>query len=180
MEPKQKPGRSRQDYGTPPEFIAVVKKQLRIMEFDCDLAASAENAVASEWSESAMEMPTWRVGNGWNWLNPPFGKIGPWVERAYREAKTDGAKTAVLIPAGVGANWWRDWVHDKADVQFLNGRLTFVGCTDPYPKDCALLLYHPIAIAAGGYYSVWPWQSFVTSTEADAEIQSPEEGKAHR
>lgn len=154
IQPVQKPGRSKQDYGTPPELLKAVRRKLGIMEFDCDLAATAENAVADEWAIDAFALPHWRVGLGWNWLNPPFAKIGPWVERAQNEANALGAQTAVLIPAAVGSNWWRDHVHHKCMAVFLNPRVTFVGCKDPYPKDCALLLYGwPV-----NGYDVWTWK----------------------
>lgn len=159
-EPAQKPGRSRQDYGTPPEFLAAVRARFSLVEFDCDLAARADNAVCPSFispEENALVQP-WKRGDGWNWLNPPFADIAPWVERAVSQCREFGARTMVLIPAAVGSNWWRDWVHQKADVQFLNGRLTFVGCEDPYPKDCALLLYTPVELACGGYYDVWNWR----------------------
>lgn len=165
--PVQKPGRSKQDYGTPPEFLAAVKRSLRITDFDIDLAASPFNAVAHiHYNETTngLAMP-WRVEglSGWNWLNPPFTRIAPWVQRAYEQARDRHARTAVLVPAGVGANWWRDWVHDKAQVLFLNGRLTFrgvpvnpkTGKVDPYPKDLALLLYGYGQITG---YTVWDWR----------------------
>jgi hypothetical protein len=75
----------------------------------------------------------------------------------------------MLIPAGVGSNWWRDYVHNKAMVLLLNGRITFGGCppnpktgkVDAYPKDCALLLYSPenkFYIDHGdAAYDVWSW-----------------------
>jgi phage N-6-adenine-methyltransferase len=156
-EPTQKPGRSRQDYGTPPELLTAVKARLGIKYFDCDLAASAENTVAADFfteETNALDpaLP-WQQGDGWNWLNPPFAKIAPWVEKAYREGVD--THTAVLIPAAVGSNWWRDWVHGKCRVMFLNPRITFVGCDDPYPKDCALLLYS-FRIISG--YDVWTWK----------------------
>jgi hypothetical protein len=56
----------------------------------------------------------------------------------------------------VGSNWWRDNVDGKADVLFLNGRITFVGHNAPYPKDCAILLYAPFL---NGNYSVWSWNN---------------------
>jgi hypothetical protein len=58
------------------------------------------------------------------------------------------------VTAGVGSNWWRDHVHDKARVLLLNGRITFVGETHGYPKDCCLLLYGP-SVEPG--YEVWSW-----------------------
>jgi phage N-6-adenine-methyltransferase len=175
-EPKQKPGRSKQDYGTPPEFLEAVKQRLGIAEFSIDLAASADNAVT--WrhmtaEQDALTAWSWFSGPGWNWLNPPYATIGPWVQRAWEEWNgSTSAATAVLIPAAVGSNWWRDWVHEKARVLFLNPRLTFVGCKDPDPKDCALLLY---GLPYG--YEVWTWKPSRStgagiSHGADAKILS--------
>jgi phage N-6-adenine-methyltransferase len=152
--PKQKPGLSRQDYQTPPEFLEAVKSRLGIRAFAIDLAASAENTAASRFyseADDSLKQP-WTVG-GWGWLNPPFARIEPWVQRAYDQSRI-GARVAVLVPAGVGSNWWRDWVHGKALALMLNGRITFVGEPTCYPKDCCLLLYAPY-VAPG--YDVWSW-----------------------
>lgn len=156
--PVQKPGRSKQDYGTPPEFLAAVKDRLGITEFDIDLAASEHNTCAPLHYNEELDAlkQNWAIGNGWNWLNPPFTHIEPWVKRAYEQSVKYGVKTAVLVPAGVGSNWWRDWVHRKATVLLLNGRLTFVGETTCYPKDCCLLLYSLPDM--GVQYSVWSWR----------------------
>jgi phage N-6-adenine-methyltransferase len=157
-EPLQKPGRSKQDYGTPPEFLAAVKARLGIEQFDCDLAASPENAVCSRYfteKENGLQQG-WMAGMGWNWLNPPFGNIAPWVKLAEVKARCFQVQTAVLIPAAVGANYWRDHVHLRCHVLFLNGRIQFVGAKDLYPKDCALLLYSPYAPKA---YDVWTWKA---------------------
>jgi phage N-6-adenine-methyltransferase len=161
-EPRQKPGRSKQDYGTPPEFLEAVKGRLEIPFFDCDLAASPENAVAGRYytkAENSLLHP-WTCGRGWNWLNPPFTNIGAWVNKANISSTLFGARTAMLVPAAVGANWWRDFVHERASVLFINGRLTFVGCSDPYPKDCALLLYAPPSRDGCDppSYDVWTWK----------------------
>lgn len=153
--PRQKPGRSKQDYGTPPEFLAAVKARLGIAEFAIDLAANEANACASVFYTEDMNalVQAWNCWAGWCWLNPPFAQINPWVKKAYRESRK-GARIAMLVPAGVGANWWKQWVHAKACVLLLNGRITFVGETMPYPKDCALLLYGPEVVAQ---YEIWTW-----------------------
>lgn len=154
--PKQKPGRSQQDVRTPGVFLAAVRARLHIDAFTIDLAASRENTVAKKfYSERTNSLiQDWNRG-GFNWCNPPFGDIGPWVKKAVDET-TRGASTAMLVPASVGSNWWRDFVHEKCRVLLLNGRLTFVGHTQPYPKDCALLLYAPDQIIG---YEVWTWEA---------------------
>lgn len=84
-------------------------------------------------------------------LTPPYSNIKEWV------AKCDGslAAIALLVPASVGSNWFRDHVDGKARVFFLNGRVTFVGHKAGYPKDLILCLYGP-DIAPG--YEVWDWR----------------------
>lgn len=160
MMPAQKPGRSKQDYGTPPEFLKAVRKLLTINEFDIDLAANDTNPVClpyyTEAHDSLAPSTAWRVGDGWNWLNPPFAHMYPWVGRAAHEVNFSGAKTAMLVPAGVGSKWWAECVDGIAYVHLLKGRLTFVGETMPYPKDCALLLYAPFV---RGGYNVWDWRT---------------------
>lgn len=157
--PQQRPGRSKQDYQTPPEFIAALKLRLAIDNFSIDLAATVENRVAlfhyDEGMDALADRNSWNPApGGWAFLNPPYSNIAPWVAKAYREGGAFGAHIAMLVPASTGANWWRDYVHRKAHVLFLNGRLTFVGATGPYPKDCALLLYTP---HTRGGYEVWHW-----------------------
>jgi phage N-6-adenine-methyltransferase len=167
-EPRQKPGRSKQDYGTPPTLLAAVKARLGISRFDCDLAASRENTVAPiciTANTDALLLKSWAFGLGWNWINPPFARIAPWVEKAHWQGVQRGVKTAVLIPAGVGSKWWREWVHNRAQVLFLSPRVTFVGCTDPYPKDCALLLY---GNGYEGEYECWNWRESAPERNADA------------
>jgi phage N-6-adenine-methyltransferase len=157
--PEQKPYRSKQDYGTPPEFLTAVKNRLCITKFVIDLAASKENAVAEIFyteEDDSLGPIKWDWG-GWAWLNPPFSRIEPWVAKAAKEA-SNGAHIAVLVPAAVGSNWWRDWVEAYAYQSFLNGRLTFVGETAPYPKDCALLLYTPWQFMG---HEIWNWRASV-------------------
>src|SRR5882672_11336110 len=127
--PAQKPATSRQDSRTEIELLTAVKRRLFINEFDCDLAADADNTVADCYydRETNALAPgnSWKQGDGWNWLNPEFGMIEPFVAKALQQV-TEGAKTVMLVPAAVGSNWWRDYVHQKANVVFLNGRLCFI------------------------------------------------------
>jgi len=154
--PTQKPSTSRQDYATPAEFINAVKGLLGITDFAIDLAADESNTVCEKYYtieyDSLKRTGDWKA-DGWCWLNPPFGQCRTWVKKAYEESQ-DGAGIAVLAPASVGSNWWRDWVHGKCHVLFVNGRIVFVGHTSPYPKDCALLLYSRSMAPA---YSIWTW-----------------------
>jgi phage N-6-adenine-methyltransferase len=195
--PVQKPHRSKQNFETPEHFLAAVKHKLGITEFAIDLAAEEENTVAEYWYDREMNalVQTWAFGpvGSWNWLNPEFGTIAPWVERSWTEQQRAGAQTAVLVPAGVGADWWGDWVHDKAYVLLLNGRLCFIKdwatTIDPatekpgkgpprcysqpplYPKDCCLLLYSSLLTPG---YEFWDWRKEIPVT-----VGAPAAGAEH-
>lgn len=156
--PRQKPGQSKQDYRTPVEFLDAVRRRFNVDAFAVDLAADDDNHVAPVYYTAAED--ALKPANGWTtkhgglaWCNPPYWKIGPWVAKAWAESRR-GARVLVLIPAAVGSNYWRDFVHGKAFVLLLNGRITFVGCDTGYPKDCVLLVYGP-DVAPG--YDVWTW-----------------------
>lgn len=155
--PKQCPGRSEQVVCTPPELLMAVTKRLCIGNFVWDLAASQDNKVCDScWTEedNALEQ-SWNMIAGWNWCNPPFGKMEPWVKKAAEESWR-GAYTVMLVPASVGANWWLTWVEGYAYQSFLNGRITFVGHDKPYPKDCAILLYTPWGFLG---HEIWSWKN---------------------
>lgn len=153
-------GASRQDWETPAELIAAVKSLLSITDFYRDLAASSENAKAKLFYTEADNAlgQDWSSGTTWNWLNPPYSDIRPWTNKAM-DAAWEGHRIAMLVPAAVGSSWWHSSVHRWADVHFLKGRVTFVGASWPYPKDLALLLYHP---AATGGYNIWHWKDPLT------------------
>lgn len=133
-------GQSKQTYATPPEFMRAVVDRFDLLSFD--LAASADNAKNPNYftEEQNSLVQKWHEIRGILWLNPPFSNIEPWAEKCAAEAKL-GAKILFLTPASVGANWFMNHVHRKALVLGLNGRITFVGCKDAYPKDCVLSCY---------------------------------------
>lgn len=154
--PTQKPGRSFQAYRTPVDFLTAVRHRLGIVDFDIDLAADEDNAVCDLYYDvecDGLKQP-WKVGDGWNWLNPEFGDIEPWVERAFCQLITEGARTAVLVPSSTGSLWWAAWVHHCCQILLLRPRLSFDG-RHPYPKDCSLLLYAPDAPRD---YDLWDWR----------------------
>lgn len=156
---------SRQTYQTPPEFLAAVEKRFGQLGFD--VAAEPDTAV-TPWYWTAEDdafTKDWaaeyyvRKGVGLPamlWLNPPYSNIEPWAKRCLETAGR-GAEVLLLVPASVGSNWYRDHVHGKADIYYLNGRITFVGASDPYPKDLMLVHYHLRALAKSKVV-VWRWR----------------------
>ncbi|HEY9792114.1 MAG TPA: DNA N-6-adenine-methyltransferase [Candidatus Obscuribacterales bacterium] len=152
--------KSKQDYGTPEDFIRAVQRHVGKIGFD--LAASAHNkkharyyamldllepdwgamgfdSLAQDWGIAPMARAT---GEKVLWLNPPFKQITPWARKCAETLPDLGSDLiAFLVPAAVGSNWFRDYVYGKAAVLFLNGRIKFEGSTDPFPKDLMLCVY---------------------------------------
>ena len=177
--PRQKPHKSKQDYSTPEDFLTAVKKRLHIKAFTFDFAADAHNHKAERYwtkaDDSLSFVPSsWakQTRNGWGWLNPEFADIAPWAE-ACAACAHDGGSVALLTPLS-SSNWFLDFVHHRALVLALNGRLCFVEdwqhTIDPspknktkafytsaplYPKDTMLALFSPL-VAPG--FDVWTWK----------------------
>lgn len=152
-QPAQKPGKSRQDYETPDDLLSAVRAHFGPPSWD--LAASAANAKAPDFIDEARDSLTvdWYKLGGLLWLNPPFGSITAWAAKCRLESRK-GARVLLLTPASVGSNWYRDHVHGEADVLFLNPRVTFVGETTPYPKDCMISAFGFGVVGC----SVWGWR----------------------
>jgi len=166
-EPAQKPGRSKQDYGTPSEFIEVFVRQFGGIVLD--VCASPSNAIGPRYyteEQNGLAQPWASPSQGWNWCNPPFGKCGAWVSRAWIAWENYGQRVAVLVPASVDSNWWADYVHGKALVFFLRGRMRFVGARDVYPKPLALLLYD-----GRRGYEPWRWKPIKVRKGVQASAQ---------
>lgn len=151
--PVQKPHRSKQDYGTPWEFIDAVEKIWGPVVFD--LAASYENTKALKFfgeGQNSLDQ-AWSTLEGNLWLNPPYTDIGAWAKKAAFEHVIGRNKIFMLVPASVGSNWFAEHVHGKAAVIAVSPRLTFEGCKDPYPKDCILAIYGETPC-----FDVWRWK----------------------
>lgn len=161
-EPAQKPGKSRQDFGTPRAFLDAV--ELRFGPITIDLAAHEGNHVVSRWFGPDGEAPDSLVAEwpseGLLWLNPEFADIEPWAAKcaAYRG---DG-RILSLTPASIGANWFARHVNRKAFVFGIQGRLSFDG-KSPYPKDCMLSVFGNLsdifADRRDATFDVWDWRN---------------------
>jgi phage N-6-adenine-methyltransferase len=150
--PKQAPGKSKQDYETPSELLRAVER--RFGRLHVDLAARPDNAKAPRFvtPERDSLKVDWSA-EFWGsrcWLNPEFADIAPWAAKC---STSRGLHIFLLTPASIGANWFAEHVHGKAVVLGLSPRLTFVGASDPYPKDCMLSIF---GFGVAGF-DVWRW-----------------------
>lgn len=154
--PEQKPGKSRQDYGTPPEFIEAIEK--RFGKIVCDLAASKTNAKCATYFDAdsnSLEQPWAELfPTGTLWLNPPFGGIGNWARKCYEESLKRQGLILLLVPASVSTNWYAEYVHQKAMVLAIRPRLVFEGEASSFPKDLIVACY---GLGFSGF-DCWKWK----------------------
>lgn len=167
--PRQKPGRSRQCYVTPPEFIRAVEARFGFLDFD--LAATRknrvtpacftkrENALKRQWITKARTCNNLLVDRSskWRfWLNPPYAHLSPWFRKCVEQQRrlTTGS-FIVLVPASVGSDWFRQYVWNQASVYFLDGRICFIP-NEPYPKDLMICLYRNVRRKVS--MNIWEWQ----------------------
>jgi len=158
--PRQNPGKSRQDYETPPEFIKAIES--RWGPIDWDLACRRDNcksqtqlgyffpevdALKQPWAIELRDMNVW--------LNPEFADIEPWAAKCALEGPAmRRGRIFMLTPAAVGSNWYHDHVKGKAMVLALRSRIQFVGTTAGYPKDLVLSVFAPGMVG----FDDWDWK----------------------
>jgi phage N-6-adenine-methyltransferase len=154
--PQQNPGRSKQDYGTPPEFIKACKD--RFGDLFVDLAATSENTVCNSWIPPEIDSlkQDWVCAYQYErcWLNPPYSNIEPWAAKCADYAKRSRGEILFLVPASIGSNWFVKHAKDCSVVIALNGRLSFVGTDGPYPKDLILCVYSRGLTG----FQTWDWR----------------------
>lgn len=158
MPPRQKPGKSKQDYQTPQELIDAVEHRFGSIGFD--LAASKGNAVTERYydlkANSLAPRTSWELpGVNVVWLNPPFAHIEPWAKKC-AEQRDLQRWTLLLVPLG-SQDWACDHVWDKAFVLKLRGRVTFAGETQGYIKDLILAAF---GFGVSGS-EIWDWRQQV-------------------
>lgn len=161
--PSVRKGKSKQDYGTPWEFIHAVEGRFGPIVWD--LAAHAGNAKHANFycaDENTLIQP-WadRHPAGNLWLNPEFGDIEPYAAKCAAEAGGRLGFIFMLTPASIGTDWYRSHVKGNAFTLGLSPRIPFDGMpvnakgkVDGYPKDLMLSVF--------GYglhgHDTWRWK----------------------
>jgi len=125
------------EHFTPPEIVQLVVECLGAIDLDpCSNTAKTIPAKTHyTLQENGLEQP-W---HGRVYMNPPYGDgIEQWVAKLCAEHARDGGVTEAiaLVPARPDTQWFkclRNYV-----CCFVEGRLTFVGSTDPAPFPSAI------------------------------------------
>lgn len=132
----------KEDWETPPEFFEKVNRRFG---FTLDAAASPENAKCEKFYTIAEN----GLAQDWSgetvWINPPYDrhKTPLWVEKAFREAKK-GVTVVALLAARPDTKMWHKFILNQPNVkvEFIEGRLRFVGAKYPAPFPSALVIFN--------------------------------------
>lgn len=133
----------RDDWCTPPEIIAAVRKTFRgrIGLDPCSNASSIVNArVEYRLPEHNGLTEPWRERT--IYVNPPFGRgIGRWTKRCVETYRVTGAEVIALLPATPDTEAWCENVEFAAYVCFVHGRITFLGAPRGAPCPSAIVYW---------------------------------------
>jgi hypothetical protein len=159
-----KRGKSAQDVRTPRAFLDAVESRFGVIFFDLAASPGSSVVVGDEANDLSWGPERDSLKQDWTqlkqlcWLNPPFDPILPWVRKCAESTvhKSIDLEIALLCPLAVGTKWWRTYVTPFATVYSI-GRITFVGSTDPFPKDLALCIYSYNLPEHPGLITHWDW-----------------------
>lgn len=109
----------RQDWRTPPSVFNALSE--RFGPFELDAAADECNHLCDRWHGVQHGSP---LLQGWQcfcvYVNPPFGDIMPWVQKA----AAHGGRTVMLTPAYTSSPWFREAIK-HAELFLPNRRIQF-------------------------------------------------------
>lgn len=122
---------------TPKELF---EKYDSIYHFETDVCALPENAKCKHFYSPAEDglKQDWE---GVCWMNPPYSReITKWVEKAYMESEKNGSTIVCLLPSRTDTEWFHKFVLPHARVEFIKGRVKFVGAKSgaPFPSVIAV------------------------------------------
>jgi phage N-6-adenine-methyltransferase len=106
-------------YETPKYFFDLLDLDY---SFNYDLACTEKNKKAKFLQDDTLKYP-WHTLAGWQWLNPPYKPLKPWIIKSYEESKK-GANIVMLVPLTTLAN---DYYckHPADDFYIVSKRLFF-------------------------------------------------------
>ena len=130
---------NRIDWETPQDLFDELHA---IHDFEVDVCATAQNAKLPTFFTPEID----GLKQDWAprvcWMNPPYGReIIHWMEKAYNES-LNGAKVVCLVPSRTDTKWWHRFaVNGK--IEFIQGRLRFVGAPSTAPFPSAIVTFNP-------------------------------------
>lgn len=123
--------------------------------FNFDAAASEDNSLCESWSSDALSANWSRGPNTRVWCNPPYSKLKHFLEKAYSERLNPDIHTiCMLIPARTDTIAWHRFVMQADRVDFIKGRVKFVGAKHGAPFPSAIVVLRNIGTGEPSFRSL--------------------------
>lgn len=107
--------------------------------FTLDVCATQDNAKVAQFFTKHDDGLS-KEWTGVCWMNPPYGRdIKRWVRKAYVSSQ-QGCVVVCLLPARTDTAWWHDYCM-HGHIEFLRGRLKFVGANNSAPFPSAIVIF---------------------------------------
>lgn len=120
------------EWETPQELFDGLNRRYN---FTLDPCATAENAKCPMFFDREVDGLSQSWAGHRVFCNPPYGReIAAWVEKCYVESMF--AIVVGLLPARTDTKWFHNFIHGRAQVEFIRGRLKFGGAKNsaPFPS----------------------------------------------
>ena len=110
--------------------------------FTTDVCATKENAKCANFYTPEMD----GLNIAWEgrcWCIPPYGrtKTGKWVAKAVEEVLWGCPLVVMLLPARTDTKWFHEYVLPYGEIEFLKGRVRFVGAKDTAPFPSMIVVF---------------------------------------
>jgi site-specific DNA-methyltransferase (adenine-specific) len=127
-------------WATPREIVDNLEAEFGAFDLDpCCMHGTAKARHFYTPVENGLEWP-W-VGRVF--LNPPYSKPAPWLQKAIAETSSGCAALVVaLLPVRTDTRWFHELVNMRAELRFIRGRIKWIGWQGtpiPNPKDPSML-----------------------------------------
>lgn len=105
-------------------------------EFDLDPCATDENHKCNQYYTKEDDGLTKDWGGCRVFCNPPYSRIGAWVEKCFREGQKDHTLVVLIIPSRTDTKYFHNFIYNRSEIRFIKGRLKFGGHTEnaPFPS----------------------------------------------
>lgn len=109
--------------------------------FDLDPCATDENHKCDTYFTEAQDGLTQDWGGHRVFCNPPYSKISKWTEKCYREGQKDNTLVVLLIPSRTDTQYFHNFIYNRAEIRFVNGRLRFSGSKTNAPFASMIVIF---------------------------------------
>lgn len=111
------------EWETPHDFYEKLNKKYK---FTLDPCATHENHKCEKYYTAESDGLTQSWAHETVFVNPPYGDVGAWVQKACQEYTKKGATVIMLIPSRTDTKYWHDYIMKySSTIYFVKGRLKF-------------------------------------------------------